>query len=201
LPPKLRRVLQDREFERLGSPRTRRTDARLIAATNRELAAMVDAQQCRADLFYRLKVFPVHVPPVRERPEDTPLLVRHFAPQFARRLHKTIETIPSETMQALIRSPWPGDTRELQNSLERAVIVSPGPALQVPLADLKPPATGASPTNHDTLAEAERKHILAVLKETKWVLGGPSGAAVRLGMKRSTLQSRMRKLGIARPRT
>jgi formate hydrogenlyase transcriptional activator len=200
LQPKLLRVLQDREFERLGSPRTRRTDARLIAATNRDLAALVEQQQFRADLFYRVNVFPVHVPPLRERPEDIPLLVRHFAQQFARRLHKTIETIPSDTMQALIRYPWPGNIRELQNIIERAVILSPGPVLQVPLADLKPPSLGGSPTNHDTLAEAERKHIMAVLKETKWVLGGLHGAAVRLGMKRSTLQFRMRKLGIFRPR-
>jgi formate hydrogenlyase transcriptional activator len=199
LQPKLLRVLQDREFERLGSPRTLRTDARLIAATNRDLAALVDKQQFRADLFYRVNVFPVHVPPLRERPEDIPLLVRHFAQQFARRLGKTIEAIPSDTMQGLIRYSWPGNIRELQNIIERAVILSPGPVLQVPLADLKPLATGASPKNNDTLEAAERKHILAVLGETKWVLGGPNGAAVRLGLKRSTLQFRMRKLGIDRP--
>jgi formate hydrogenlyase transcriptional activator len=199
LQPKLLRVLQDREFERLGSTRTLRTDARLIAATNRDLAAMVDEQQFRADLFYRVNVFPVHVPPLRERPEDIPLLVRHFAQQFARRMRKTIETIPSDTMQGLLRYPWPGNIRELQNIIERAVIVSPGPVLQVPLADLNPRATPARPTPQDTLEDAERKHILAVLKETKWVLGGLNGAAVRLGMKRSTLQFRMRKLGIARP--
>jgi formate hydrogenlyase transcriptional activator len=199
LQPKLLRVLQDREFERLGSTRTLRTDARLIAATNRDLAALVDAQQFRADLFYRVNVFPVHVPPLRERPEDIPLLVRHFAQQFARRLHKTIETIPSDTMQGLIRYPWPGNIRELQNIIERAVIVSPGPVLQVPLTDLNPRAAPAHPMPQDTLEDAERKHILAVLKETKWVLGGANGAAVRLGMKRSTLQFRMRKLGITRP--
>jgi formate hydrogenlyase transcriptional activator len=125
--------------------------------------------------------------------------VRHFAQQFARRLRKTIETIPSDTMQGLIRYPWPGNIRELQNIMERAVILSPGPILQVPLTDLKPPAMGASPKNQDTLAAAERKHILAVLEETNWVLAGPHGAAVRLGMKRSTLQFRMHKLGISRP--
>jgi formate hydrogenlyase transcriptional activator len=199
LQPKLLRVLQDREFERLGSTRTLRTDARLIAATNRDLAAMVDEQQFRADLFYRVNVFPVHVPPLRERPEDIPLLVRHFAQQFARRMRKTIETIPSDTMQGLLRYPWPGNIRELQNIIERAVIVSPGPVLQVPLTDLNPRAAPARPTPQDTLEDVERKHILAVLKETKWVLGGLNGAAVRLGMKRSTLQFRMRKLGIARP--
>ena len=199
LQPKLLRVLQDREFERLGSTRTLRTDARLIAATNHDLSALVDDQRFRADLFYRLNVFPVHVPPLRERPEDIPLLVRHFAQQFARRLRKTIETIPSDTMRGLIRYPWPGNIRELQNIMERAVILSPGPILQVPLTDLKPPAMGASPKNQDTLAAAERKHILAVLEETNWVLAGPHGAAVRLGMKRSTLQFRMHKLGISRP--
>jgi formate hydrogenlyase transcriptional activator len=199
LQPKLLRVLQDREFERLGSSRTLRTDARLIAATNSDLSALVDEQRFRADLFYRLNVFPVHVPPLRKRPEDIPLLVRHFAQQFARRLRKTIETIPSDTMQELILYPWPGNIRELQNIIERAVILSPGPVLQVPLGDLKPPAMGASPKNRDTLEEAERKHILSVLAETNWVLGGPNGAAVRLGMKRSTLQFRMHKLGISRP--
>jgi formate hydrogenlyase transcriptional activator len=199
LQPKLLQVLQDREFERLGSTRTLRTDARLIAATNRDLAALVEEQQFRADLFYRVNVFPVHVPPLRERPEDIPLLVRHFAQQFARRMHKTIETIPSDTMQGLIRYPWPGNIRELQNIIERAVIVSPGPVLQVPLTDLNPRAVPTRPMPQDTLEDAERKHILAVLKETQWVLGGLNGAAARLGMKRSTLQFRMRKLGIARP--
>ena len=197
--PKLLRVLQEREFERLGSSRTLRTDARLIAATNQDLAALVEAQQFRADLFYRVNVFPVQVPPLRERPDDIPLLVRHFAQQFARRMHKTIETIPSDTMQELTRYAWPGNIRELQNVIERAVILSPGPVLQVPLADLTPRATPARLTPHDTLAEAERAHILAVLEETGWVLGGPHGAAQRLGLKRSTLQFRLRKLGLARP--
>jgi formate hydrogenlyase transcriptional activator len=197
--PKLLRVLQEREFERLGSARTLRTDARLIAATNRDLAAMVEAQQFRADLFYRVNVFPVYVPALRERPDDIPLLVRHFAQQFARRMHKTIETIPADTMQALIQYPWPGNIRELQNIIERAVILSPGPVLQVPLLDLQPRGTPARPLAPDTLEAAERRHILAVLEETGWVLGGPHGAAVRLGLKRSTLQFRMRKLGITRP--
>jgi formate hydrogenlyase transcriptional activator len=199
LQPKLLRVLQDREFERLGSTRTLRTDTRLIAATNRDLAALVDKQQFRADLFYRVNVFPVHVPPLRERPEDIPLLVRHFAQQFARRMHKTIVTIPSDIMQGLIQYPWPGNIRELQNIIERAVILSPGPVLQVPLTDLNHRSAPVRPMPQDTLEEAERKHILAVLGETKWVLGGANGAAARLGMKRSTLQFRMRKLGIARP--
>ena len=197
--PKLLRVLQEREFERLGSARTLRTDARLIAATNRDLATLVEAQQFRADLFYRVNVFPVHVPSLRERPEDIPLLVGHFVQQFARHMRKTIATIPSDTMQGLLQYPWPGNIRELQNVLERAVILSPGPVLQVPLTDLTPPNTPARSTPDDTLAAAERKHILAVLEETGWVLGGPHGAAARLGLKRSTLQFRLRKLGITRP--
>ena len=190
--PKLLRVLQDREFERLGSSHTLRTEARLIAATNRDLATMVAAQTFRADLFYRVNVFPIHVPPLRERPDDIPLLVRHFAQQFARRM-------PSDTMQALRQYPWPGNIRELQNIIELAVILTPGSVLQVPLNDLHPGSTPAHATPHDTLEAAERKHILAVLEETAWVLSGPHGAAVRLGMKRSTLQFRMHKLGIVRP--
>jgi formate hydrogenlyase transcriptional activator len=197
--PKLLRVLQEREFERLGSSRTLRTDARLIAATNQDLATLVETQQFRADLFYRVNVFPVQVPPLRERPDDIPLLVRHFVQQCARRLHKMIDTIPADTMQGLIQYAWPGNIRELQNVLERAVILSPGPVLQVPLAALPPRATPACPTPHATLAAAERAHIQAVLEETGWVLGGPHGAAVRLGLKRSTLQFRLRKLGLTRP--
>jgi formate hydrogenlyase transcriptional activator len=208
--PKLLRVLQDQEFERLGSPRTLRTDARLIAATNRDLTAMVEAQTFRADLFYRVNVFPVQVPPLRERPDDIPLLVRHFVQQFARRMHKTIETIPADTMQALLQYPWPGNIRELQNILERAVILSPGPVLQVPRTDLIPRAPETLPMTHETrdparhtplrsvLEETERLRILRALEETKWVVAGPHGAAVRLGMKRSTLQFRMQKLGISR---
>jgi formate hydrogenlyase transcriptional activator len=199
LQPKLLRVLQEREFERLGSPRTLRTDARLVAATNRELAAMVEEGEFRADLFYRVNVFPVRVPALRERPEDIPVLVRHFAQQFARRNNKPIETIPSEAMEALVRYHWPGNVRELQNVIERAVILSTGAVLKVPVSDLKPPAGLSShPGQHDTLEEAQRKHILAALEATNWVVGGANGAAVRLGLNRSTLQFRMRKLGIVR---
>jgi formate hydrogenlyase transcriptional activator len=209
LQPKLLRVLQEREFERLGSTRTLRTDARLIAATNRDLAAMVEQQKFRSDLFYRLNVFPVRVPPLRERPEDIPLLVRHFAQQFARRMNKTIESIPSETMNALCEYHWPGNIRELQNVIERAVILSSGPMLQVPLSDFKTNGASAphleSPAqreNHGNmqriLEETERKQILAALEETRWIVAGPKGAAARLGMKRSTLQVRMQKLGIVR---
>ena len=208
LQPKLLRVLQEREFERLGSSRTLRTDARLIAATNRDLDAMVKDQKFREDLFYRLNVFPLHVPPLRERPEDIPLLVRHFADQFARRANKTIETIPSDTMKALCRYHWPGNIRELQNVIERAVIVSSGPVLRVPVGDLRqrpqPPKT-ETPSEapgakniRNVLEEAERKQIIDVLQETNWVVAGPNGAAIRLGMKRSTLQFHMQKLGISR---
>lgn len=200
LQPKLLRVLQEREFERLGNSRTFRTDARLIVATNRDLAAMVEEGKFRSDLFYRLNVFPVHVPPLRERSEDVPLLVRHFAQEFSRRMNKQIDTIPSDTLKSLTRYHWPGNIRELQNMIERAVILSSGPVLRVSLPELRQPAANAktSPSKSDTLEEAERKHVLAVLEEVNWVLAGPKGAAARLGMKRSTLQYRMGKLGISR---
>jgi formate hydrogenlyase transcriptional activator len=201
LQPKLLRVLQEREFERLGSSRTLRTDARLIAATNRDLSAMVEEQKFRSDLFYRLNVFPIHVPPLRERKEDIPFLVRHFAQYFARNMTKEIDTISAETMSALVRYPWPGNIRELQNIIERAVILSKGPALKVSLADLK--SKGPDADGHvngvATLEEMERRHILSVLQKTNWVFSGPNGAAARLGMKRPTLQFRMQKLGITRP--
>jgi formate hydrogenlyase transcriptional activator len=210
LQTKLLRVLQEREFERLGSSRTLRTDARLIAATNRNLEAMVSEAKFRSDLFFRLNVFPVQVPPLREREGDIPLLVRHFAQQFSRRMNKVIETIPSATMDALCRYHWPGNIRELQNVIERAVIVSAGPALSVDVADLKVSiashvaegtASPKLPTNgalHDVLEQSERQQILRALQQSNWVVAGPNGAAGRLGMKRSTLQQRIRKLGIAR---
>jgi formate hydrogenlyase transcriptional activator len=202
LQPKLLRVLQEREFERLGSRRSKRVDVRLVTATNRNLERMVAAQQFRSDLYYRLNVFPIEVPPLRERSEDIPLLVRHFVQQFARQMNRVIETIPSETMQALTRYRWPGNIRELQNLIERAVIMSTGPVLQVPLRDLQSrPTPQSSSERPQTLEEAERAHILATVKETKWVLSGPNGAATRLGVNRSTLQFRMKKLGIARPWT
>jgi formate hydrogenlyase transcriptional activator len=200
LQPKLLRVLQEREFERLGSSRTLHTNARLIAATNRDLNVLVDNQKFRSDLFYRLNVFPICVPPLRERTEDIPFLVRHFAQHFARLMKKQIDTISSETMGALIRYPWPGNIRELQNVIERALILSSGKELKVPVADLKPRTmeNGAS-NGMMTLEEMERQHILYVLEKTNWVFSGPNGAAARLGMKRPTLQFRMRKLGISRP--
>src|SRR6266850_4851830 len=200
LQTKLLRVLQEREFERLGSTRTIRTDARLIAATNRDLSQMVQEQKFRSDLFYRLNVFPIRIPALRERSEDIPLLVRHFVRHFALRMNRVIDTIPSETLSALTRYPWPGNIRELQNLIERAVILSCGPVLQVSVEDLPsramPDSDGAMP---QSLQEAERAHILAALKKTKWVIAGPNGAAARLGMNRSTVQFRMKKLGIVRP--
>jgi formate hydrogenlyase transcriptional activator len=200
LQPKLLRVLQEREFERLGSTRTIKTDARLIAATNRNLADCVEEGRFRADLFYRLNIFPIHVPPLRERPEDIPLLVRHFVQHFARRMNRVIDTIPSETMETLVRHSWPGNIRELQNLIEHSVIVSPGPVLRAPLAGLQSNSVpNQEGKRHRTLEEAEREHILSTLKETKWVISGPRGAAARLEMNRSTLQFRMRKLGIVRP--
>jgi formate hydrogenlyase transcriptional activator len=200
LQPKLLRVLQEREFERLGSTRTLHTDARLIAATNRNLAAMVEEQRFRSDLFFRLNVFPVWVPALRERREDIPLLVRHFVGQFAARVKRTYEEISSQAMRVLCEYDWPGNIRELQNLIERAVILSPGPALRVPLRDLHQRAiTVPRSGQHQTLEEVERAHILRTLKQTKWVLGGPNGAAARLAINRSTLQFRMKKLGIVRP--
>jgi formate hydrogenlyase transcriptional activator len=209
LQTKLLRVLQEREFERLGSSRTLRTDARLIAATNRDLEAMVSEQKFRSDLFFRLNVFPVHVPPLRDRQGDIPLLVRHFTQQFSRRMNRVIETVPSAAMDALSRYHWPGNIRELQNVIERAVIISTGPALKIDVSDLKfskadppteKPATAKSANGalHNVLEETERQQILKALKECKWVVAGPNGAAAHLSMKRSTLQLRMQKLGIAR---
>jgi len=216
LQPKLLRVLQEREFERLGSARTLRTDARLIAATNRDLEQLVGEQKFRSDLYYRLNVFPVRIPSLRERPEDIPLLVRHFVQQFSRRLSKTIDAIPAETMSALARYPWPGNIRELQNVIERAVILTSGPVLTVRTEELRAPNHLPEPSpatnGHATLApaggnmraaleEAERQQILDALEKSNWIVAGPAGAAARLGLKRSTLQSRMQKLGIRISRT
>jgi formate hydrogenlyase transcriptional activator len=217
LQPKLLGVLQEQEFERLGSTRTVRVDVRLVAATNRDLAQMVADGQFRNDLYYRLNVFPVVMPPLRERRDDIPRLVRHFVHKVARRMGRQIETVPADAMDALVAYPWPGNVRELENVIERAVILSPGPALRVNVGDLNggmkdeggrmnpneqvhpssliPHPSGAAVT----LAEAEREHILGVLRETGWVLGGLNGAAARLAMKRTTLQSKMKKLGISRP--
>jgi len=198
LQPKLLRVLQEREFERLGSSRTLKTDTRLIAATNRDLDRMVEENRFRADLFYRLNVFPIRVPPLRERPEDIPILVRHFAKQYAARMNKQIDSIASETMKALCEYRWPGNIRELQNVIERAVVMTKGSELRVPLSELKRRAVpDGDAASSGTLEEAERAHILATLKQTGWVIAGANGAAARLGLHRSTLQFRMKKLGIS----
>jgi formate hydrogenlyase transcriptional activator len=212
LQPKLLRVLQEQEFERLGSTKTIHVDVRLVAATNRDLAPMVADGRFRSDLYYRLNVFPLMLPPLRERPDDIPRLVRHFTQRFARRMGRRIETIPSAVLDALVSYPWPGNVRELQNVIERAVILSAGSSLQIPLGDLQSAATQApastaaaatqapAPTGEAvTLADAEREHILGALRETGGVVGGPKGAAARLGMKRSMLYWKMKKLGISRP--
>ena len=195
---KLLRVLQEQEFERLGSTKTIRVNVRIIAATNRDLDHMVEEQKFRSDLYYRLKVFPVTVPPLRERVEDIPVLVRHFAQKFAQRMKKRIETIPSEAMQALQAYDWRGNVRELENFIERAVILTQGQALFVSLAELKRPPGHVTNSETTTLEHAEREHILKALRESEWVIGGPAGAAAKLGMKRTTLQSKMQKLGISR---
>jgi formate hydrogenlyase transcriptional activator len=194
LQPKLLRVLQEKEFERLGGTHTIRVDVRLVAATNRNLAQMVEEGLFRRDLYYRLNVFPILIPPLRERSEDIRLLVPYFVQKYARQMDRRIETISAEEMDALTRYHWPGNVRELENLIERAVILSPGPELRVPVAELKQPSEALS---NFTLHAAEREHIIRVLRETNWVVGGPHGAATRLGLKRTTLQSKMRKLGIA----
>jgi formate hydrogenlyase transcriptional activator len=199
LQPKLLRVLQEQEFERLGNTRTQRVDVRLIAATNRDLSQMVAENRFRSDLFYRLNVFPITIPPLRERPEDIPVLVRFFANKFAGRMKKQIKTIPAEAVAALRRYHWPGNIRELENMIERAVILSSGAELEISLSQLKA-AAPIDATPISTLEDAERQHILRALEETDWVIGGPHGAASRLGMKRTTLHSRMQRLGISRQR-
>jgi DNA-binding NtrC family response regulator len=205
LQPKLLRVLQERAFERLGSTRTVYTDARLIAATNTDLAQMVAEKHFRSDLYYRLNVFPIVIPPLRERREDIPLLVRYFVQKYARRLNKRIETIPAQAMTALTAYHWPGNVRELEHFIERSVILSRELELQPPLAELPchmPSSSAvASSANHAvTLRDAEREHILRTLEETQWVMGGSAGAAARLGLKRTTLQAMVKRLGIDRPR-
>jgi formate hydrogenlyase transcriptional activator len=200
LQPKLLRVLQEREFERLGSTRTKRVDVRVIAATHRDLEEMILKGQFRSDLYYRLNVFPIFIPPLRQRLEDIPLLVQHFVEVAAQRMDKTIDTIPPGTMEALVEYRWPGNIRELENVIERAVILSTGSVLHVACRDLRSRVTpGHDSEKLQTLADVEREHIRSILEETRWVLSGPRGAATRLGMKRSTLYFRMKKLGVVRP--
>src|SRR5712664_1313589 len=221
LQPKLLRVLQEQEFERLGSNRTQRVDVRVVAATNGDLSKLVAERAFRSDLYYRLNVFPIQVPALRERREDIPLLVRHYVDKYAKRMNRRIETIPSQAMEAFASYTWPGNVRELQNFIERAVLLSPGRELRVPVSELKSTAISSAAPGTDssssfasftslnssasttssisTLEEAERQHILRALKQTQWRIGGPKGAAVLLDTKRTTLQARMRKLGIHRP--
>ncbi len=199
LQPKLLRVLQDQEFERLGSTKTIRVDVRVVAATNADLQQMVTEKRFRSDLFYRLNVFPILIPPLRERPDDIPLLVRYFVQKYSRLRKKEIQSVPADVMVAFEGYHWPGNVRELENFIERAVILSHGHELRVPMAELKT-ATKAVPDNANTLEEAERRQIIKVLKETNWVVGGPLGAAARLGIKRTSLQFRMTKLNITRPK-
>jgi formate hydrogenlyase transcriptional activator len=197
LQPKLLRVLQEQEFERLGSTRTQQVNIRLVAATNRNLVDMVKRNEFRSDLYYRLNVFPIPLPALRARREDIPALVEHFVEIYSRRMDKHIEHIPPATMAALCSYPWPGNIRELQNFIERSVILSSGSVLRSPLASLEAAAETES-GEAVTLEQAEREHIRKILEQTRWVVAGPNGAAARLGMKRSTLYFRMQKLGISR---
>jgi formate hydrogenlyase transcriptional activator len=201
LQPKLLRVLQEQEFERLGSTRTRQVDVRLVAATNRDLTEMMKRGEFRSDLYYRLNIFPIRIPPLRERREDIPSLVQYFMQKYARRMAKRIETVPAATMQKLVDWSWPGNVRELQNMIERGVILSRGFVLEIPLTELEQSDIPALGDNYGgaTLEAFERDHILQALRDTSWVIGGPSGAAARLGLNRSTLNARMRKLEIRRP--
>jgi formate hydrogenlyase transcriptional activator len=221
LQPKLLRVLQEHEFERLGSNRTIKVDVRVVAATNQDLAKQVADRTFRSDLYYRLNVFPIQIPALRERREDVPLLVRYFVQKFSRRLNKVVEYVPAEAMNALVNYSWPGNVRELENFIERAVLLSPGKELRIPISELlnepESPSTAISsprtttahggnnsdevsaPASISTLEQAEREHILRALQQTQWRIGGPKGAATLLDMKRTTLQARMRKLNIRRP--
>lgn len=199
LQAKLLRVLQEGEYERLGGMQTLRSDVRLIAATNRDLPALISNKQFRCDLYYRLNVFPISLPSLRHRPEDIPLLAMHFVERFANQMKKQIDQVPADVLKALVKYSWPGNIRELQNFIERSVILTEGNTLQPPLRDLnRLPKAEAESLDAVTLDEAQRDHIRKTLEDARWVVGGPQGAAARLGVKRSTLYSRMQKLGISR---
>ena len=198
LQPKLLRALQEQEFERLGGSQTIRVDVRIVAATNQDLGQMVSERRFRADLYYRLNVFPIMLPALRDRSEDIPVLVRHFVREFSMQMHKSIEEIPEHVLDALRAHDWPGNIRELQNFIERAVLVSDGGALRPPLSELKRFMPTTSTNAAHTLAEMERVYITETLQRSNWVVGGPAGAAVKLGLPRTTLIARMRKLGISR---
>jgi len=192
--PKLLRALQEREFERLGSTRTKKVDVRLVAATNRDLEKMIESREFRSDLYYRLNVFPIRIPPLRERPEDIPLLVRYFAQKYGRRMEKQIESIPAAAMKKLAAWHWPGNIRELENFIERSVILTHGSALQVPIGELG--GNGRAIPVPGSREDEEREEIIRILRDTNGRVAGPQGAATRMGIKRTTLISRMKKLGI-----
>jgi formate hydrogenlyase transcriptional activator len=198
LQPKLLRVLQDQEFERLGGTKTIHVDVRLIAATNRDLVRAVEEREFRGDLFYRLHVFPLHLPALRDRREDIPMLVRHFVAKCATRLHKRISEVPEEAIQAMTQWSWPGNIRELENFIERSVILSEGNRLTPPLRELREEMSRQPADGEGTLRDREREHIIDILRQTRGVLSGPSGAAARLGVKRTTLQYKMQRLGVSR---
>jgi formate hydrogenlyase transcriptional activator len=198
LQPKLLRALQEQEFERLGSSQTIRVDVRIVAATNQDLAQMVNERRFRADLYYRLNVFPILVPPLRDRADDIPVLVRHFVDEFAGRMNKTIDGIPEHVMEVLRAHDWPGNIRELQNFMERAVLMTEGRLLRPPLSELTRFMPPASADPDRTLAQMERVYITETLQRSNWVVGGRAGAAAKLGLPRTTLIARMRRLGISR---
>ena len=192
------RVLQDQEFERLGGTKTIRVDVRLVAATNRDLVRAVEEKEFRSDLFYRLHVFPLHLPALRDRREDIPMLIHHFVEKCSVRLHKRIEVIPDEAVQVMMRWRWPGNIRELENFVERSVILSEGNRLSPPLDELRDEILRRPSESDGTLRDKEREHIIEILRQTQGALSGPAGAAARLGLKRTTLQYKMQRLGINR---
>jgi formate hydrogenlyase transcriptional activator len=198
LQPKLLRVLQDQEFERLGGTKTIHVDVRLIAATNRDLVHAVEEKEFRGDLFYRLHVFPLHLPALRDRREDIPMLVRHFVEKCSFRMHKRIDVIPDEAIDAMMKWRWPGNIREMENFIERSVILSDGNRLNPPLGELREEVSRQASDFDDSLRGKEREHIIEILRQTRGALSGPAGAAARLGLKRTTLQYKMQRLGISR---